>query len=202
MKLEDFLKQKVESVKPHKIKWDKSFLVLKGIVLFPFTLVKSIKIDFTQKKYGQVFAHILLILMLFGIGLRFEKHYNLLPFNGRFKILEIIILIPIGSLLIFIPLIIFLALYVPERKFIKKLLNKHHWKETGKISFKKEEYEKAAEVLRKLEPITYNEAVIKYGETPWEILILASAVFLNKGKWKISLSIKAIEEDTEAGWEK
>ncbi|PIR77400.1 MAG: hypothetical protein COU30_02660 [Candidatus Magasanikbacteria bacterium CG10_big_fil_rev_8_21_14_0_10_38_6] len=74
------------------------------------------------------------------------------------------------------------------------------------MEFSGQEIVTAAKILRSWEAMTYEKAVKTHGKRIVDVLLMARAIypFLNSKKQltlKRLVSIKAIEENREAGWE-
>lgn len=120
--------------------------------------------------------------------------------NRYLQPLKLVYYFAIGSIsLIALLLIIIFVFGAPERIVNRKIRKNYFKKHPGPLHFTQKQYSEAAKVLRKLEPIEFKKAVGKYGEEVWHLLFFSNVIFLDRGKWKRLVSIKAIEEDREAG---
>ena len=156
----------------------------------------------TSNAFSLVVAIFVIIFAIFG--------YNILSFiflvvevvgnteTNLFKELGFIPGVIIGYL-VFNTIVNFLFKRGVKKSFTVKI--RKNFSES-KPSISNEEYKEAAEILRNFQPLTYDQAKLKYSDKIIDLLIVTNTLFVHDGKLERLVSIEAIEEDREAGWEK
>lgn len=99
----------------------------------------------------------------------------------------------------FVLIIMILGYFDHETVASRRLGKKYRKVHPEGVHFSSEEYKKAEEVLRVLKPITREKAIEKYSEKIVDLLELSGAAMVINGKYRRLGSIRAIEEDREAG---
>jgi len=200
MKLQDFLKQSAQYL---NVKTDKREVLIKRIkiaILFPLKLfqIPFLVIFGKKKKWWVRLGNILLILLIVAYlsSLKINKIIgnNTYPDYVNFLINFVIVFFAFG---------IFFSIamaFHPSARFYKKLKKQYQNKMPGGIFFTQNEYQQATKVLRNFKTTTYKKAAEKYPKKIIDLLILTHALENYKGLRRI-VSIKAIEQDREAGWE-
>lgn len=196
MKVRDFLKQNIEYLNnPNKGK-GKLIALTKFILKVPISMMRDIVKDKKTKRISGIFFLLFIFLISNYIGIIPNFYPDILIFQ-IFRVFANYYVFMVG----FFALIALVGIFNSDTRYRRKILRNYKKKMGANITFKADQYAKAAKVLRKFKSIKPEKAYEKYGEDTIELLLLANGIFLNKGEFKRLVSIKSIEQDKEAGWE-
>jgi hypothetical protein len=116
-------------------------------------------------------------------------------------VLEMFVQGVVGLFLISLPLSVLMCLdpvFSPDSRFLRKIRKEMKF---ASESYTKNNYEEAAQILRKIKPRSYKKQCELYSKKQVDLLLCINAVYPMKGLIKRIVSLKAIEEDREAQYQ-
>ncbi|NCO05100.1 MAG: hypothetical protein GW939_03055 [Candidatus Magasanikbacteria bacterium] len=198
MTVEQFL---TEALQAHKKRMNIFKYVKEGII-FEWTLKKWIITGIFSKEKKMIEKAASWMVLVIGLLVVVQYPYSPIKWGNRVSPVIYIM----GNVFFWVIMsLVFNELMFranKEDRFVKKIIKQYK----QKMEFSGQEIVTAAKILRSWEAMTYEKAVKTHGKRIVDVLLMARAIypFLNSKKQltlKRLVSIKAIEENREAGWE-